>query len=99
MNVFIGYSGDNTLTKRREIRAALRNWSDGLAIGGSVYARRVAGISVSKVSITDVVESFDGVESVLRVALDTPGNNEDRVTASDFELIKLGNIVINNSQD
>lgn len=99
VNVYIGYTGENTLTKRREIRSALRAWSDGLTIGGAVYARRVPGIFASKVSITDVVEAISNVESVTRVALDTPANNEDRVTAADFELLRLGNIVLNNQID
>ena len=29
VNVYVGYDGDNTQTKRREIRSALRAWSDG----------------------------------------------------------------------
>jgi hypothetical protein len=93
VNVYIGYVGENTLTKRREIRSALRSWSDGLVIGGAIYARRVAGIFASRVSITDVVESIANVDSVTRVALDTPANNEARITAADFELLRLGNIV------
>lgn len=99
VNVYVGYTGENTLTKRREIRAALRAWSDGLAVGSPIYARRVSGISASKVSITDVVQEVAGVDSVTRVALDTPANNEDRITASDFELLRLGNIVLNNQVD
>jgi hypothetical protein len=45
VNVYIGYTGENTLTKRREIRSALRSWSDGLTIGGAIYARRVLASS------------------------------------------------------
>lgn len=99
VNVYVGYSGENTLTKRREIRAALRAWSDGLAVGAPMYARRVSGVSASKVSIEDVVQAVAGVDDVTRVALDTPANNEDRITASDFELLRLGNIVLNNQVD
>lgn len=99
VNVYIGYVGENTLTKRRQIRAALRSWSDGLTIGGPIYAQRVAGIAVSRVSITDVVEAIDGVDRVTRVALDTPANNEDRITAADYELLRLGNITLNNAID
>jgi hypothetical protein len=99
VNVYIGYIGENTLTKRREIRSALRSWSDGMIIGGAIYARRVSGIFASRVSITDVVESISNVDSVTRVALDTPANNEARITAADFELLRLGNIVLNNQVD
>lgn len=99
VNVYIGYTGENTLTKRREIRSALRSWSDGLIVGGAIYARRVPGIFASRVSITDVVEAVSNVDSVTRVALDTPANNEDRITSADFELLRLGNIVLNNQVD
>lgn len=99
VNVYIGYTGENTLTKRREIRAALRSWSDGLTIGGAIYGRQVSGIFASRVSITDVVEAISGVDAVTRVALDTPANNEDRITAADYELLRLGNIILNNQVD
>jgi len=99
VNLFIGYSGENTMTKRQEIRATLRAWSDGLAIGGSIYGSRVAGIAASNVSITDVVASIAGVDSVSRVALDTPGNTAVRITASDNELIRVGTVSLNNTLD
>ena len=97
VNVYVGYIGENTQTKRNEIRAALQAWSSGLSIGGAMYARQIAGITASKVSATDVVAAITGVTSVTRVALGTPGNNEDRVTAADFEVLRVGNCVINNS--
>ena len=46
-----------------------------------------------------MVESIANVDSVTRVALDTPANNEARITAADFELLRLGNIVLNNQID
>jgi hypothetical protein len=99
VNIYVGYTGENTLTKRREIRSALRSWSDGIGIGGSIYAQRISGIFASRVSVTDVIESIANVDAVTRVALDTPANNEDRITAADFELLRLGNIVLNNNVD
>lgn len=99
VNLFIGYSGDTSQTKRREIRAALQAWGQGLYIGGAIYADRVEGISASVVSVTDMVESIPGVDAVNRVALDTPANSQDRVVASDFELLRLGQIVLNNQVD
>ena len=99
VNVYAGYIGENTQSKRREIRSALRSWSDGLGIGSAMYARQVTGISASLVSVTDVVASISGVQSVTRVSLGTPGNNEDRVTAADYEVLRVGNVVINNQAD
>jgi len=99
VNLFIGYSGVNTLAKRQEIRSALRAWSDGLPIGGSVYGVRVAGIAASTVSATDVVAAISGVDYVTRVALDTPGSTAVRISASDTELIRVGSISLNNTLD
>lgn len=99
VNVYVGYTGENTQSKRREIRAAIRAWSDGLSVGGAMYARGVENVSASTVSITDVVASISGVDSVTRVALDTPANNDARITAADYELLRAGDIVINNAVD
>lgn len=99
INVYIGYTGDNSSTKRREIRTILRGWSDQLGIGQPIYARQVAGISASETSITNVVASVSGVEAVSRVALDTPSSTDDRVLASNYELLRIGNVVINNLSD
>lgn len=99
INVYIGYNGDNTQARRREIRAALRSWSAGLPVGGAVYGSAVAGIRASKSSIQSVVEGITGVQNVTRVALETPGNNAVRSLAQDFELLKLGNVVLNNQAD
>ena len=99
VNLYIGYSGDTSQTKRREIRSALQAWGQGLFIGGAIYAQRVEGISASVVSVTDMVEAIPGVDAVNRVALDTPANSQDRVTASDMELMRLGTIILNNSFD
>jgi hypothetical protein len=99
LNVYIGYTGDNTQTKRREIRSALRAWSTGLPVGGAVYGVEIAGIRGSKSNINSVVSSFNGVNAVTRVALESPANTAQRVLALDYELLKLGNIVINNQVD
>lgn len=99
VNVYIGYQGDNTATERQQIRAALRAWSNGLAIGGAIYAARAPGVLPSNVSITDVVQAVPSVDFVTRVALDTPANVANVITAADFELLRLGNIVLNNNVD
>ena len=100
INVYIGYSGDNTATERQQIRAALRgmeqwlgHWRRGL------LAARAPGVLASNVSITDVVEAVPSVDYVTRVALDTPANTANVITAADFELLQLGNIVLNNNID
>jgi hypothetical protein len=99
VNVYIGYTGDNTQSKRREIRAALRTWSTGLPVGGAIYGTEISGIRASKSSIETVLSSVNGVSSVTRVALETPGNNAVRTLAQDYELLRLGNIVLNAQVD
>ena len=99
VNVYVGYTGDNTQSKRREIRSALRAWASGLPVGGAIYGTAVSGIRASKSSVQSVVENVSGVSGVSRVALETPGNNAVRTLAQDYELLKLGNIVLNNQVD
>lgn len=99
VSVFIGYTGDNTQTKRREIRASVRAWGNGLQVGGAIYGSETPGIRGSKSNITSVVENFGGVTAVTRVALESPANAAKRVLAQDYELLKLGNIVLNNQVD
>jgi hypothetical protein len=99
INIYVGYTGDNSQTKRREIRAALRSWGDGLPVGGAIYGSEVAGVRASKSNTTSVVKNITGVTGVTRIALETPGNNAVRTLAQDFEILKLGNIVLNNAID
>jgi hypothetical protein len=99
INIYVGYTGDNSQTKRREIRAALRSWSDGLPVGGAIYGAEVAGVRASKSSITSVVQHVTGVLGVTRVALETPGNTAVRTLAQDTELLKLANVVLNSQID
>lgn len=99
INVYVGYTGDNSQTKRREIRAAVRAWGSGIPVGGAVYGSEVSGIRASKSSITSVVNNFTGVTAVTRVALESPAGSSQRVLAQDYELLKLGNIILNNQVD
>jgi hypothetical protein len=45
------------------------------------------------------VSSVEGVETVTRVAMDTPANTAGRITAIEFELLRVGNVVLNNQID
>lgn len=99
VNVYVGYEGDNTQTKRREIRAAVRAWGEGLTVGGTMFGVLVSGVTSSKSCIKEVVSAVAGVDKVNRVALDTPASTADRLTAIDNELLTLGNIVLNNQID
>jgi hypothetical protein len=99
ISIYVGYTGDNSQTKRREIRTTLRSWGDGLKVGAAIYGSEVSGIRASKSNITSVVENITGVTAITRVALETPGNNAVRTLAQDYELLRLSNVVLNNSVD
>lgn len=99
VKVYAGYTGIVTQAKRREIRAALRSWSDQLRIGGVVYAREVDGVTASKANIMDVIEAVAGVSGVTRVALETPSSSDAKVTPADTELLRLGEVTLNNNTD
>jgi hypothetical protein len=99
VNVYVGFTGSNTQTRRREIRAALRAWSDGIVVGGPIFGDTVSGVSASKSNITAVVEAITGDDTVQRVALGTPSSTDDRVLADETELLKIGTVYINNSVD
>lgn len=99
VNVYLGYSGTNTQSKRREIRSALTSWAQQLKVGGTIYGSEQAGLAISKSNITSVVLAVSGVVSVQRVALETPSSTDTKVPAASTELLRLGQIVINNSVD
>jgi hypothetical protein len=100
VNLYIGYLGsDTSITKRREIRSAIRSWSEQFSIAGSLFSREISGIQASRSNVTDVVRVVSTITSVTRVALDTPGNASERIDAVDFEVIKIGSIYINGLSD
>jgi len=105
INLFIGYSGDNSLNKRRQIRSALRSWGNGLDIGGTIFASAITGINgqillaASRSNVSDVVLSVLGVTGVNRVSLDSPSNSAIRLDAAATELLKIGVITLNGFTD
>jgi len=98
-DIYIGYVGVNTQAKRREIRNALKTWLSGFGVGSPLYATEVTGVVQSKANITSVVANITDVTSVSRVSIGTPGNTGVKLTAGITEIIRAGNIVINNSID
>lgn len=106
IDIFVGYVGTNTPEKRAEIRSALRAWSESLGVGSPIYAGNISnsstgynltGISASLSNVAAVVAAVSGVTSVSRVALGTPASSDNRIIASDTELLRLGTVVLNNS--
>lgn len=98
-DIYIGYVGVNSQAKRREIRNALKTWLNGFGVGSALYASEVTGVVQSKANITAVVSNIPDVTSVSRVSVGTPGNTSVKLTAGVTEIIRAGNIVINNSID
>lgn len=99
VNIYVGYSGNTSQTKRREIRSAIRSFGDGLMVGAPIYGSEIAGIVGSKSNITQVIGAVDGVVSVNRVALDTPGNNSSMIATVETELLRIGDVILNNEVD
>lgn len=99
VNIYVGYSGDTSQSKRREIRSAVDAWGNGLAVGAAMYGQQVSGIIGSASNITKVISSVSGVTAVSRVALDFPGNAVNVINTVETELIRVGNVILNNEID
>jgi hypothetical protein len=98
VDLYASYDGDNSLAKRREVRAALRAWAAGLPVGAPLFADEVTGAE-SVVSARAVIAEVSGVRDVTRVAFDAPANPTSRLDVSEFELASLRNVFINNAID
>ncbi len=94
VDAFVDYTGDSSLSKRREIRSALRSWASGLAVGQTVFASGGSGASME-----DVVAAQSGVlaESVV-VRIGAPGGAVRDDPLSN-QLPNLRRIVVNGYTD
>ncbi len=99
VNIYVGYTGNTSITKRREIRSAVRAYGDGIAVGAPIYGQHVPGIIGSASNITAVIAAVSGVTAVNRVALDTPGSTAAVVNTIETELLRIGDVVLNNEVD
>ncbi len=99
VNIYVGYTGDTSQSKRRAIRSAVRAYGDGVAVGAPVYGQQVPGIIGSASNITNVIAAISGVTSVNRVALDTPGSTDKVVNTVETQLLRIGDVVLNNEID
>lgn len=99
VNIYVGYTGDTSLAKRREIRSAIEAWGNGLAVGASLYGQKIPGIIGSTSNITEVIKSISGVTAVNRVALDAPGNTAAVINTVETELLRIGTVSLNNEID
>jgi hypothetical protein len=97
VNVYIGYGGDTSQTAQQAIRSAIDAWSTGLAVGASMYGSTVPGVLGSASNIAAVVAAVNGVTSVNRVALGTPGSPATQINGVEQQLIRIKNVSINNN--
>lgn len=99
VDIYAGYLGDQSLTQRRGMRSALRTWAGGLAVGASLFAQEIAGVTASSTNVLSVLEAVDGVTQVTRVSLDSAANPAQRIDVGEFELVRVRNIFLNNQID
>lgn len=93
-DAFVDYSGDSSLSKRREIRSALRAWASGLAVGQTVFASGGQGASME-----DVVEAQSGVlpnSAVVRIGAPGGAVRDDPLSS---QLPSLRRVVVNGYTD
>jgi Baseplate J-like protein len=99
VDVYAGYLGDQSLTQRRAMRSALRAWAGGLAVGASLFAQEIQGVSASSTNVMDVLAAVDGVTQVTRVSLDSAANPAQRIDVGEYELVQIGDVFLNNQID
>jgi hypothetical protein len=99
VNIYVGYTGNVSQAKRREIRSAIRSYVNGVAVGSPIYASEIPGVTGSKSNITRVVAAIEGVTAVNRIALGTPGSTDRSINVVESELIRAADCVVSNSTD
>jgi hypothetical protein len=94
VDVFVTYEGDQSQSRRREIRQAIRLWGSGLAVGQTVFAYGGSGAS-----LTDVVANQAGVQTgTATVRLGSPGGAE-RDDPTSTQLPAIRRVVVNGYTD
>ena len=99
VDIYAGYLGDQSLTQRRAMRSVLRTWAGGLAVGASLFAQEIPGVTASSTNVFSVLSAVDGVTKVTRVSLDSAANPAQRIDVGEFELISVRNVYLNNCVD
>ena len=99
VDLFIGFVGANSQSKRREIRSAIRTWSQSFSVGAVLYAQELAGVIQSKSNVESVVLTVPDVTGITRISLGSPGSTDVKITPSDSEIIRISSIILNNSAD
>jgi hypothetical protein len=105
VNLYIAYAGSSTSSdKRHEMRSALRAWVEQFAVGMPLFTGDVTrtttgydvdGVPASVSNVAALVSKIAGVDTVLSVSADSPGNNALRIDVPALTLVRLGEIVIN----
>jgi len=99
LDIYASYSGDLTQAKRREIRARLRGWVEGFAVGQTIYASAIGSASASVSNAEGVIAAVSGVSAVGRVSFDSPTNPSPRVDPTEFDRVVVRDVYLNNAAD
>ena len=99
VNIYVGYTGNTSQAKRREIRNAIRSYVNGVGVGSPIYASEISGVVGSKSNLTRVVSAISGVTTVNRIALDTPGNTDKSINVVETDLVRAGDVIVNAAVD
>ena len=97
-DLYIAYTGDQSQATRRAVRASLRSWADGLAVGAPLYAYPPS-VANPATSVADVVKAIPNIGILSQVSLDSPTSTVPQINVSSTELVQLRTIVINSSSD
>lgn len=101
VDIFVGYGGQISQVKRQEVRAAIKSFISGLAVGGSLFAEAqrnnlgAVTLASSRANLTDAILSVAGVTSVNQVSLESASASARRIDATATEIFRAGAITIN----
>jgi len=94
-DIYVSYVGDNSQAQRQQVRAALRAWGLGIAVGAPLYAVPPPTVTVAPpVSAYDVVSNIPGITDV-EVSFNSPSNPSPRLDVNETELVTIRNIYVN----
>lgn len=99
VDLWISYSGVDNASKRREIRARLRDWASGFASGSTLFLAKDDTVPVSVSNVESVINEISGIVSITHLSMMSPTSTTNRYDAGDGQLISLGKIYIQNKLD
>jgi hypothetical protein len=99
IDLYAGYTGDLSQAKRREVRNAIRAWSDGLAVGSTLFSTSVTGVRASEVNLSTVIANVAEIAAVTYTSIGAPQNSSPRLDVGETERVSVRNILLNANAD